>query len=216
MSIQHLLPRYLSPRMIVGLTSFVIVAALLVALYVGRAHTVDPRVTLHAEQSPTGRTPTAVSFSVATTMEGEVSRTADRIGEATALALSASLHAATEQLNQRTPRSVRDLLSGVAQKGLLPPGLAFTNTDGTLASASGTLAVRYRLAPLAIEVVAIGSKPEDGPALIVRVPDETSDKGEAKLFIAGQLTGVRIPAPFAHAAEVIALGWSPERLRALR
>jgi hypothetical protein len=67
-----------------------------------------------------------------------------------------------------------------------------------------------------IEVVSIASKPEYGPALIVRLPDETSDKGEAKLFIADRLQGVTVPMPFAPAAEVIALGWSPERLRSLK
>jgi hypothetical protein len=52
--------------------------------------------------------------------------------------------------------------------------------------------------------------------LIVRVPDELSDKGEAKLFIADSLSEVRIPAPFASSAEVIAMGWSPETLRSLK
>jgi hypothetical protein len=69
---------------------------------------------------------------------------------------------------------------------------------------------------LGIEVVSIGIKPEHGPALIVRVPDETSEKGEARLYIAGRLTGVTVPAPFTSEAELIALGWSPERLRSLK
>jgi hypothetical protein len=50
----------------------------------------------------------------------------------------------------------------------------------------------------------------------VRIPDELSDKGETKLFIAHSLSDVRIPLPFAPAAEVIALGWSPETLRLLK
>jgi len=202
--------------MIVGLTSLAIVAALLLALYAGGVHAVDPRVSLRPEQGGAGRPPAAVSSSVATTMDSEVARTADRIGEATALALSASLYVATEQLNQRTPVAVRDLLSGAAQKGLLPPGLQFTNANGTLMSAYGALAVRYRLTPPAIEIVSIADKPEYGPALIVRLPDETSDKGEAKLYVADRLQGVTVPAPFAREAEVIALGWSSERLRSLK
>jgi hypothetical protein len=149
-------------------------------------------------------------------MDGEVARTADRIGEATALALSAGLYAATEQLNKRTPRGVRDLLAGVAQKGLMPPGLVGAGSEGTFVSERGSLSVRYRPSPLGIEVVSIGIKPEHGPALIVRVPDETSEKGEARLYIAGRLTGVTVPAPFASEAELIALGWSPERLRSLK
>jgi hypothetical protein len=111
---------------------------------------------------------------------------------------------------------VRDLLSGLAAQNLLPPGLALTQTEGTLASMYGSISVRYRPAPLGIEVVALGREPADGPALMVRVPDEAADKGEAKLYIANRLTGIGIPAPFAPVAEVIALGWSPEPLRALR
>jgi hypothetical protein len=86
--------------------------------------------------------------------------------------VSASIYAASEQTKGRTPRAVRDLLAGVAARALMPPGLASTQTEGVLASAHGTLSVRYRPVPLAIEVVSIGSKPENGPALIVRVPDE--------------------------------------------
>ncbi len=148
-------------------------------------------------------------------IDGEVARTAERIGEATALALSASLYAASEQVKGRAPRAAQDLLAGIASQKLLPPSLAFTQ-GGALVSAYGALSVRYRPAPFGVEVVSIGHKPEDGPALIVRIPDELSDKGETKLFIAHSLSDVRIPAPFAPMAEVIALGWSPETLRSLK
>lgn len=209
-----------SPAIVVGLTAALVVIApfaIRVALN-ARATTVDPRVTLDSARPPTAadlatgaRRPVVVSV-----MDGEVSRTADRIGEATALALASSLYAATEQIKGRTPRSVRDLLSGLAARNLLPPGLAITQNEGTLSSTYGSVSVRYRPTPLGIEVVALGREPGDGPALMVRVPDETAEKGEARLYVANRLTGIGIPAPFAPAAEVIALGWSPETLRALR
>ena len=44
---------------------------------------------------------------IATTIDGEVARTAERIGEATALALSASLYAASEQIKGRAPRGAK-------------------------------------------------------------------------------------------------------------
>ena len=204
-----------SPTTIVCATAFTVVAAWLATGYF-RAKTVDPRVMLEYSGGSAGQQVTAAQTGIATTMDGEVARTADRIGEATALALSASLCAATEQLNRRTPPSVRDLLAGVSQRGLIPPGLVITGPEGTLVSEHGSLWIRYRPAPLGIEVVSVGNKPENGPALIVRVPDETSDKGEAKLYLAGRLTGVTVPAPFVPAAEVIAMGWSPERLRAFK
>lgn len=209
-----------SPMIVVGLTAALVVIApfaIRVALN-ARATTVDPRVTLDsarpftaADLATGARRPVVVSV-----MDGEVSRTADRIGEATALALASSLYAATEQINGRTPRTVSDMLTGLASQNLLPPGLAFTQTEGTLTSTYGSVSIRYRPAPLGIEVVALGRKPADGPALMVRVPDEAAEKGEARLYIANRLTGMRIPAPFAPAAEVIALGWSPEPLRTLR
>ena len=200
--------------MIAGLTvSSVFAAAFTVSHF--RSRTIDPRVTMEFGQvAPANQAPPR-QIVIATTIDGEVARTAERIGEATALALSASLYAASEQIKGRDPRDTQDLLARIAAKNLLPPGLSLTK-DGALVSAYGALSVRYRPAPLGVEVVSLGNRREDGPALIVRIPDELSDKGEAKLFIAGSLSDVRIPAPFAPTAEVITLGWSPETLRSLR
>ena len=200
--------------MIVCLATFFTVAAFLVIVSF-QAKTVDPRVTMEFDQGSTVKKSPPRQTVIATTIDGEVARTAERIGEATALALSASFYAASEQIKGRSPRAVQDLLAGIAAQNLLPPGLAFTQ-GGALVSAYGSLSVRYRPAPLGVEVVSVGHKPEDGPALIVRIPDELSDKGETKLFIARSLSDVRIPAPFAPAAEVIAFGWSPESLRSLK
>lgn len=194
--------------------SFIVAAALTASYF--RLRAIDPRVTMEFGEGAGVKQTPARQAVIATMIDGEVARTADRLGEATALALSAGLYAATEQLNKRTPRSVHDLLAGVAQNGLTPPGLASTENAGTLVSAHGSLSVRYRPAPLGVEVVSIGSKPEYGPALIVRVPSTTSEEGEARLYIAGSLTGVTVPAPFATEAELIALGWSPGRLRSLK
>ena len=192
-----------------------VVIAMLTTSYF-RLRAIDPRVTIEFDQGVAAKQARSGQNDIATNLDGEVSRTADRIGEAAALSLAASLYAATEQLQGRTPRGVRDLIAGVSSKGLLPPGLALTQVEGTLVSATGTISVRYRLSPLAIEIVSLGKSIEDGPALLVRVPDESSEKGEARVYIAGSLKEVKVPAPFAPSAEVIALGWSPERLRSLK
>src|SRR5262245_9029014 len=211
MIIHHLKP---SRVMITGSVASLIVAAALVASYF-RLRAIDPRVTMEFDQGASGKQAPTKQAGIATTIDGEVARTADRIGEATALALSASLYAASEQIKGRSPRAAQDLLAGITVQNLLPPGLAFTQ-GGALVSAYGSLSVRYRPAPLGVEVVSVGHKREDGPALILRIPDELSDKGETKLFIAHSLSDVRIPLPFAPAAEVIAFGWSPETLRSLK
>jgi hypothetical protein len=200
--------------MIAGAAMSFIVAATLTTSYF-RLRAIDPHVTMEFGEVASGKQAPSRQTVIATTIDGEVARTAERIGEATALALSASLYAANEQIKGRAPRATRDLLDGIAAQKLLPPGLAFTQ-GGALVSAYGSLSIRYRPAPLGVEVVSVGHKPADGPSLIVRIPDELSDKGETKLFIARSLSDVKIPTPFAPAAEVIALGWSPEILRSLK
>jgi hypothetical protein len=208
MGLLHLKPW---PRLIAMLAAALFIAATLIAGYF-RLRAIDPHVTMEFGEGASAKQAPARQAGVATTIDGEVARTAERIGEAAALALSASLYVANEQIKGRAPRAAQDLLAGIAARNLLPPGLAFAQ-GGALVSAYGFLSVRYRPAPLGVEVVSVGRKLEDGPALIVRIPDELSDKGEAKLFVARSLSDVRVPAPFAPAAEVIALGWSPETLR---
>jgi hypothetical protein len=193
--------------------SFIVVAALIAGYF--RLRAIDPHVTVEFGEGASVKQTSYRQTVIATTIDGEVARTAERIGEATALALSASLYAASEQIKARAPRAARDLLAGIAAQNRLPPGVTPTQ-EGILVSAYGSLSIRYRPAPLGVEVVSVGRRPEDGPALIVRIPDEFSDKGETKLFIARSLSDVRIPAPFAPAAEVIAFGWSPETLRSLK
>jgi hypothetical protein len=193
--------------------SFIVVVALIATYF--RLRAIDPRVTMEFGEGGRVKQASARQNVIATTIDGEVAHTAERIGEATALALSASLYAASEQIKGRSPRAAQDLLAGIAAQNLLPPGLELTR-GGALVSAYGSLSVRYRPAPLGVEIVSVGHKPEDGPALIVRIPDELSDKGETKLFIARSLGDVKLPTPFAPAAEVIALGWSPETLRSLK
>jgi hypothetical protein len=204
--------------------ALVIVAAVAVALFARMVkEVVDPQITPVYSRGPEEKQPDLALAIAPVVMNGEVARTAERIGETTALALATGLYAANEQLHGRTPRTVRDLVAGIVNQNLLPPGLTLTEAEGVLASSCGTptvncgaLSIRYRPTPLGIEVVSVGSAPDDGPALIVRLPDETSAQGEAALFIATSLTGVKVPDPFAPTAEVIASGWSQERWRSLK
>jgi hypothetical protein len=204
--------------------ALIAVVAIAVALFTRIVREVaDPQITPEYSRGPEEKQPDMASVTTSVIMNGEVARTAERIGAATALALAAGLYAANEQLQGRTPRTVRELVAGIVDQNLLPPGLTLTEAEGVLVSSCGTpaancgaLSIRYRPTPLGIEVVSVGSTPDDGPALIIRLPDETSAQGEAALFIAASLTGVKVPAPFAPTATVIASGWSPERWRSLR
>ncbi len=191
------------------------VVIVLTLAFFRRPTAVDPRVTLEQERVTSGKS-LEVSPAMARLMDainGEVSRTADRVTDVTTLALTSGVYLVGEELNGRRPRDVQSLVSGLAQKGLLPPKLAMSQSAGTLMSPWGSVSLRYRPSPLGVEVVSVASKPEYGPAMIVRVPQETSVKGEVLIYVAKRLQGVNVPAPFAAEAEVIALGWSPERLR---
>ncbi len=151
--------------------------------------------------------------------EGEVSRTEERFREATALAVAASLFAANESLNRRIPPTANAVLFGVANAGLMPPGMEYLQQTGEVRSLDGKLFLRYRPEPLGVEIVSLGNAPIDGPALLVRVPAGDVDgrnKDDARLFVATTLEQVKLPAPFAVEAEVLAMGFSPEPLRAAK
>lgn len=208
-----------SPLAVVCATALLVIVASLTANYfLGKStRVIDPKVEMETgsyAEIKASRDRSIHQRSVAAVMEGEVSHTVDRLGEAEALALVSSLYAATEQIKGRTPKTTNNLLIGVAAQNLLPPGLRLTETDGAVASiGGGTLYLRYRPKPLAVEVVAIAREQRDGPAILVRIPDENSREGGASLFMATRLSDVRVPQAFAPAAEVIAAGWSPEPLR---
>lgn len=208
-----------SPLAVVCATALmVIVASLTTNYFFGKStRVIDPRVEMESgsyTEIKATRDRAIRQRNVATVMDGEVSHTVDRLGEAEALALVASLYAATEQIKGRTPKTANDLLSGVASQSLLPPGLSLTQTEGAVTSSGGgTLYLRYRPKPLAVEVVAIAHEQRDGPAILVRIPDENAKEGGASLFLATRLSDVSVPQAFAPSADVIASGWSPQPLR---
>jgi len=151
--------------------------------------------------------------------EGEVSRTEERIRQVTALATATSLFAGSEALNRRTPPDVTALLKGAKAARLMPPGMQVSGSDGEVAVAHGKLFVRYRPEPLGIEIVSLGNVPLDGPALLVRVPVDGmsgTNAVAAALYVATSLEHKNVPVPFAHEAEVVALGFAPEPLRAAK
>ena len=53
-------------------------------------------------------------------------------------------------------------------------------------------------------------------AVRVRVPDDGMSEDGARLYLATRLDEITVPEPFAHEAEVIALGFAPEPLRAIK
>jgi hypothetical protein len=181
---------------------------------------VDPRITLPPTQAQEilERQRGQQVRALVSVSEGEVSRTEERIREATALALAASLFAATESLAHRIPANDRALLAGVQKARLLPPGMQLVDNAVLVSSERGTFQVRYRPQPLCIEVVAIGRERTDGPALLLRVPSMNAAKDETRdvvLYMATRLDEIPIPQQFASEAQIIAAGFAPEPLRAM-
>src|ERR1700704_4075407 len=110
------LQRRNTPVLIVGIVVALIVGSRLLSIALPeRSGRVDPHVSLPENQAQQivqrQRQQQVRAFMAAS--EGEVSRTEERIREATALATASSLFAAAESLNKRTPASVTALLAGV-------------------------------------------------------------------------------------------------------
>lgn len=186
-----------------------------------RTGSVDPRITLLSNEAQQlierqRRQQVHAFMSVA---EGEVSRTEERIREATALALAATLFAANESLARRTPPNTNALLAGVNAAGLLAPGMRLDDSSGLVRSVRAELQLRYRSEPLEIEVLSVGKERLDGPVLLIRVPQNSSQSkvtaDVAKLYVATRLDDIALPRPFITEAEIITLGFAPEPFRAL-
>lgn len=213
------------------LNKSVLILAVLVALILGlrvfsfflreRTGSVDPRVVLAQDKTTEviehQRQMQANAF--AAVADGEVSRTEERIRQATGLAMVTSLFAVNGSLNSRTPSTVTALLTGISSAGLLPPDMQLLNAKGEISSPHGSLFVRYRPEPLGLEILSVGKVRLDGPAILVRLPDASlsdRDNDGVGLYLATRLDEVQLPEPFASEAEVIALGFAPEPLRAAK
>jgi len=147
--------------------------------------------------------------------DGEVSRTEQRIREATALATAVSLFAANETLKRRAPANANVLLLAIENSGLMPPGLQTNGTDGSVVSQHANLLVRYRIEPLGIEILSLGRGAIDGPMLIVRVLSgeiKDSERHRSNIYVASSLEQTKLPSPFASEAEIFALGFEEQHL----
>ncbi len=215
------------PSMIVGGVALTFVALSVLTSFAQRIGMLDPRVLIEpvaADEAVAERpvrtplTPPAI--------DGEVIRTTERLREISGLTTALALYAAHERIEGRSPRTVSELFAGVAAQGLMPPGIVQEAQPGMLTAmhlsangqmiAHGNLFVRYRPQPIGIEVVSIGKEMRDGPALIMRVPDETASDEGASYFMATRFIDVKVPQAFADESEVVALGWSRESLRAMK
>lgn len=215
------------PAVIVGAAMLIVVGASVAARLAQYIGVIDPHVQIFADRTPEGaRERAGVRPLTPSAMDGEVTRTTERLRELSAVTTALALYAAGERLRGRTPGTVSDLLAGVTKEGLMPPGVTSESQPGllTVAHSGGTggdvahgnLFVRYRPRPFGVEVVAVGRERRDGPALMMRVPDGAKENEGVSYYMATRLDGVRIPAAFAEESQVISAGWTKQLLRAVK
>ncbi len=202
-----------SPALIVTLTALVVIAGMLLAGWLNaRRYRVKARVEI-AEPAMENQTPQASAAGNTINLpDGEVAKTAARVREATGLLMGLTMLAITEQMNDRSPANADALVELMAKRNLLPPGIRQTLTKGVLISDRATIYLRYRPAPLGIEVISVGSKRSDGPSVIARLASGGDDNSAAVLLIAKKADAA-IPEPFAPHSQTLMAGWSIEPLR---
>lgn len=201
------------PVTVVGLTAMTLLALVLALNWLSaRRGGVNAHVEIAAPVIEAVATQSALPSSPAALPDGEVERTAERLREVSALVMGLTLLAVDEGLNHRPLPNVASLIDRFARRNLLPPTITANSANGALASPRAVIYVRYRPAPLAIEVVSLGREREDGPAIIGRIATGDDEEGAA-LFVARGLGNVALPAAFTPTAQMAEMNWTLEPLR---
>lgn len=202
-----------SPPLIVALTVVIVIAGMLFAGWLNaRRYRVKARVEIAEPAIELQTSQASVVATAAGLPNGEVGRTATRMREVTGLLTGLATLAVIEQMSNRSPANANVLVGLMAKRDLLPPGIRQTPGEGVLISDCATIYVRYRSAPLGIEIVSIGSERTDGPAIIVRLAAGGDDDSGVALLIARKAEAP-IPAPFAPISQILAMGWNVEPFR---
>ena len=167
---------------------------------------VDPTVSIERAQADDSSSSRAATVTPYLLDDGEVYRTAERLREASAVALAAALYVAGEQVNRRYPQSADSVIAGLRSAGLLPPGIT---VDGRamLHSHFARVLLRFRSNPLALEAISVPNSREDGPGLMIRIPGSGPDGQRGSAFIADRLGDVSLPSPFASISDCLRAGW---------
>lgn len=170
-----------------------------------RLATVDAQVSIGDAGSGTSSNHAA---SVYRWPDSEVPRTAERLRDTSAVAVAAMSFVMEGMLAGKPPRDVGEIVEGVARRQLIP-GEWLTNQPGILKLPYGAVHLRYSTNPLRVEVVSVPASRQDGPAILIRLPDDQNTGVGARYFESLQLDGIVYPPPFAPLSEVIASGWQP-------
>lgn len=139
---------------------------------------------------------------------GEAHDTAQRLRECGSLLIAVSLSAFEEfRVHGKFPASLEELLTGIRNRSLLPPGIEIR--DGGLHSSLNDLKLTYLSDPFSFEIVALPSEGVQGPAMIFRFPLPPSRANSIVYFESPGTNKQRqpIPAPFRSTEQLVAVGW---------
>ena len=194
-------------RALLIITAAVLIPTVIVARYLATRNvaSVDPNVSIQRSQVDESSTLKASNNPI-DLPDGEVYRTADRLREASALALSSALYAANGQANRQFIPDADALIAGIRSAGLLPPGITI-EARAMLLSNRSKLLLRFRSDPFAIEVLSFPRSREDGPALMIRIPAAGNDAEHGSVFIADRLGDIDPPAAFDSLTNCVRAGW---------
>jgi hypothetical protein len=143
-------------------------------------------------------------------LQGEVYSDAERLREASTIAVGGLLVAANQKLNGRALGTVEALLNEMISAGAMPPGITFDEPAKALISEEGIYYVRYRRDPVAVEVLSVCKGRLCGPAMLIRLPDDDFSQDSLTYYVApGVGKDVAAPTAFSSAADVIKTGWRP-------
>lgn len=194
-------------RALLIITAAVLISTVIVARYLATRNvaSVDPSVLIeraHGDESSNLKT----GNNSIDLPDGEVYRTAERLREASALALASALYAANGQANRQFIPDADALIAGIRSAGLLPPGMTI-DARAMLLSNRSKLLLRFRPDPFATEVLSFPRSREDGPALMIRIPAAGNDAEHGSVFIADRLGDIDPPAAFDSLTNCVRGGW---------
>lgn len=169
----------------------------------GRMATVDAQVSIgDARGDPiSSHEPPTYSWP-----DSEVPRTAERLRDVTAVAIAASTFVLEGAMTGRTPHDAAEISTGMAQRRLIPSEW-LTKQSGVLQTVHGTLHVRYSPGTLSVEVISMPATRADGPAILIRIPDNENTTVGPRYFESMNVDGILYPNPFAPVPEIIIAGW---------
>jgi hypothetical protein len=138
--------------------------------------------------------------------DSEVPRTAERLRDLTGVAIASMAYVVESALRNKPPKDASTIVAAITQRDLVPRAW-LTQQPGVLHAPHGPIQFRYSATSLSIEVISVPANRNDGPALLIRLPDRENTAIGSRYFESMQLDGIVYPSPFAPIPQVIGVGW---------